>query len=88
MKKKINLCKFIIAFCGMLCWWGVLYPELTLTSDTYKVVYEDDKWEKETIEELQWDQDGMKEFLSAKPEQIRIRSKLYMRLKELLERKR
>lgn len=38
IEKILRILLGIVAVCG---WWGVLYPELTLTPDTYRIVTED-----------------------------------------------
>lgn len=43
MKKKewrMSL-QIMLTFCALWGWWGMLYPEFTLTEDTYRVVYEE-----------------------------------------------
>jgi hypothetical protein len=41
MKKKYATFQVVLGICAALGWWGVFYPELTLTPDTYKVMGED-----------------------------------------------
>jgi hypothetical protein len=41
MKKKYATFQIVLGICAALGWWGIFYPELTLTPDTYCVVNED-----------------------------------------------
>ena len=41
-KKKLMVpVHIILGACAVFGWWGLLYPELTMTPSTYNVVYED-----------------------------------------------
>ncbi len=88
--KKKNTIWLVI----MLCWWGFLFPELTFTEDSLRVVYtEEVQGEKledgqevpteviAQIESSQWDK--YVELLSAEPEQVKIKSRLLEWLKDL-----
>ena len=70
----------------MLCWWGFLFPELTFTEDSLRVVYksqesgnalgDEGELPAEAIakmEEGQWEK--YVALLNAKPEQVKIKSK-------------
>ena len=73
--KKKQTVWFII----MLCWWGFLFPELTFTEDSLRVVYtEEDATE---LNQDQWEK--YVEFLSANPEQVKIKSRLLEWLEDL-----
>lgn len=39
IKNKINL-KLLMWVCAALGWWGIFYPEFTLTADTCRIVDE------------------------------------------------
>lgn len=39
IKSKLNL-QFLVWTCAALGWWGIIYPEFTLTSDTCRIVDE------------------------------------------------
>ena len=41
MKNKKLGIRIITAMCAALGWWGLLYPELTLTPETVRIVIED-----------------------------------------------
>ena len=88
MKKKQT-----IWFILMLCWWGLLFPELTFTEDSLRAVYtgasaEDEMGEEYLTEEAlakleqsQWD--TYVDFLHAEPEQVKIKSRLLEILSDL-----
>lgn len=40
MKRGIKIIEAVLCVCAVFGWWGVLYPELAMTPDTYKVVRE------------------------------------------------
>lgn len=42
MKKTKNGIRIIAALCAALGWWGLLYPGLTLTPDTVRIVSTDE----------------------------------------------
>lgn len=74
-----------LTMCAVLGWWGVLYPELTLTPDTYRVFYGDGTVQMpEEVVEWDFDSDIYLEILNAEPEQIRFRSKLLQTAEEYL----
>lgn len=87
-KSKLRLAAVI---CAALGWWGILYPELTLTSDTYRVICEDEQQYSEDggfISGQNQENHGMtddyRELLRAKSGQIRIRSRLYLAITDWL----
>ena len=57
MKKKRFELRSFLCVCAALGWWGFLYPQLTLTQDTYKIVYEDEA-QQESPEKEEWDFDS------------------------------
>lgn len=85
MKSKKKLSTFILkilqislVICAALGWWGLIYPELTLTPDTYQVFYRD-KAVQQQQEVVEWDFDSTiyMDVLNADSSQIRFRSKLF-----------
>lgn len=72
MKLAIKKSIWIIMAFG---WWGVLYPELSLIENTYRIVYMDE-YEEECEENLSATELYYK-LLSAEPERIKIKSKLF-----------
>lgn len=82
MERK-SIIKLVLCFCLYMGWWGLLYPELLITSDTCSVICEDgtdgeakDPTEQMTAEQL------YRALQEAEPGQVRYRS----RLLELLEK--
>lgn len=73
--------------CAAIGWWGALYPELTMTPDTYKVVLEDETvWQpEENRKEADLDRDIYRMMLEAEEGQIRYKSRLWMQLEAVLE---
>lgn len=41
MKSGIKIIEMALCACAAFGWWGILYPELAMTPDTYKVVREE-----------------------------------------------
>ena len=86
MKRDIRI---LLCICAAFGWWGFLYPELALTSDTYRVVDENGVV-CESEEDGEWDpDDGIYwRMLGADSSQIRFRSKLFDSLAALTEYRR
>lgn len=82
MKKKQTLWLVI-----MLCWWGFLFPELTFTEDSLRVVLaesENNMEVRELEEQLSKDQwEKYVDFLGAQPEQVKVKSKVWELIKNL-----
>lgn len=84
MKKHKSYLRVIVSMCAVLGWWGFLYPELTLTPDTVKII--STETEIQTVQTAwDFDCDLYRELLNAKPEQITFRSKLLTDLKVFWE---
>lgn len=71
-------------------WWGVLYPELTLTEDTFRIVWSDEENCKEVgkteeSEDLSATQIYYK-LLSGSSKEIKIKSKLLEVLTDYFEK--
>lgn len=86
--------RIFITACAALGWWGILYPELTMTPDTYKIVYEDavsqEYYVQEQGEVVEWDLDSdiYETVLSADRSRLRFRSRLLMNMSALYEQER
>lgn len=76
MKKKKT-----ILLIWMLCWWGFLFPELTFTEDSLRVVYTQEAQEFEQMNSSQWEK--YMDLLKAEPEQVKIKSRFLEWLEEL-----
>lgn len=86
MKKKWFGIRTGLGICAALGWWGLLYPELTLTPDTVKVVCEDLPAESHTQPQT-WSFDGSLywDILNAPSDKITFRSRLLTDLNAILE---
>ena len=69
--------RVFVTLCAAWGWWGFLYPELTMTVDTYRVVTESGTVQ-ETDEVIEWDfnKDIYKTVLRADGSRVRLRSRL------------
>lgn len=92
-KKKVWIPVRVFATaCAVLGWWGILYPELTMTPDTYRIVCEDDVSGEECVQEagMGWNLNGdiYGTVLGAKRSQKRFRSRLLMNVSAWYEQER
>ena len=86
MKRKWNGFRIIVSMCAMLGWWGLLYPELTLTPDTVKVSMEDEEGNLCELPDV-WDFDSSlyTDLLNAGRSKITFRSRLLTNFSLFLE---
>lgn len=86
MKKMKNGIRIITVVCAALGWWGLLYPGLTLTPDTVRIVCEDENG-KEAAQERRWTLDDgfYLELLGTDRDNIRFRSRLLTELNAFWE---
>lgn len=84
-KKRLGL-RITAGLCAALGWWGLLYPELTLTPDTVKVCTEQEDGES-CPQPLKWSFDSslFLDLLNAGPDQISFRSRLFTDISSFLE---
>lgn len=70
--------RLIVGICAALGWWGILYPELTMVSDTYRIViYDENTDEMRIVEPGEYKGDSIYyEILEADQDQIIYKSKL------------
>lgn len=86
MKKKWFVLRIGIGLWAALGWWGLIYPELTLTPDTVNVYREDENGELCPLpQEWSFDSRLYAELLKASPEKITLRSRLLTNLNLLWE---
>lgn len=86
MKKKWFGIRMGLSICAALGWWGLLYPELTLTPDTVKVVYEDAKDDEQSQPQVwRFDSRLYWDILNASPGKITFRSRLLTDFNAILE---
>lgn len=86
MKKKWLGIRIITGLCAALGWWGLLYPELTLTPDTVRVTGGSEEDTGNTLP-LEWSFDSSLylDLLNADSGQISFRSRLLTDLSSFLE---
>ena len=85
--KFVVLVRILITMCAAWGWWGVLYPELTMTPDTYRVVSENGAVQNEDeVVELDFDSDIYRTLLQTDRSQIHFRSRLLMNITAFTER--
>ena len=86
MKNKQIKIRLIAALCAALGWWGLLYPEFTLTPDTVRILCESEDGAQESAESA-WDSDNSLylELLGADRGSIRFRSRLLTELNAFWE---
>ena len=87
MKKKWKEIRILFGICAALGWWGVLYPELTLLPDTYKIVIRDEFSEEESFSYEWIAEDALyREILEADADSIVFKSKLWESISALIEK--
>lgn len=86
MKKGINTLIAIFSLCAAFGWWGVLYPQLTMTRDTYQILSEDGTVQ-ESDDMVEWDFEGSvyRDILNTDISHIRFRSSFFKSIMEYLE---
>jgi len=86
MKKIWAGFKIALCVCAAFGWWGVLYPELVLTADTYRICgSEQDKQGIQDIQNLSADQDIYWKLLKADRDDICFRSRLFIEWNKFME---
>lgn len=76
----------LLSVCAVFGWWGLLYPELTMTPSTYRIVYEDATvQEQDNMVEWDFDDTIYWDVLKADRNQIRFRSRLVSNVSALQE---
>lgn len=86
MKRKWTGIRVVLSICAAIGWWGALYPELTMTPDTYAVVWEDDAVQRiENMVEWDSDSDVYRAVLEADGSRIRLKSKLFTQIDALIK---
>ena len=94
MKKIEKILRMILATVALCGWWGVLYPELTLTPDTYRIVTEDGSVQEENPM-VEWrfsdgryfkeDRDVYRMILEAGSSKITFKCKTFEQLRQWLQ---
>lgn len=75
MKKNEIAIRLLCGVCAVFCWWGLLYPELTMTPDTYQV-YEGEEVLLTDDGNEDFEKDIYRMFLETDRKQIRFKSRL------------
>ena len=78
MKRIRAIIQITLCVCAVLGWWGVLYPELVLTADTYRICGENESRgkNKKDDQEASAEKDIYWSLLEADTEEILFRSRL------------
>lgn len=86
MKKWMNL-RMVLGIVAVFGWWGLLYPELTMSPDTYAIIGEGTSVQT-TGEVVKWefDNDVYWAVLNADCDQIRLRSKLWTDIEAIIKK--
>lgn len=88
MKKIWAGIKIAACVCAALGWWGVLYPELVLTADTYRICSDGQDGDGQVLQEGQGfpaKEDIYWTLLKADRDEIRFRSKLLVEWNKFVE---
>jgi len=86
MKNKKLGIRIITAMCAALGWWGLLYPELTLTPETVRIVIEDASGQEISLDRNKnLDDSFYLELLEADSGSIRFRSRILTELNAFWE---
>ena len=86
MKKKWLGIRMLVGLCAALGWWGLIYPELTMTPDTVVIRLSDDGGIMRE-QPLEWDFDSSlyRDLLDAGPQKITYRSRFITNFSSLWE---
>ena len=93
MKRVLTGVKTALCICAVLGWWGVLYPELVLTAETYRVC-DDNGQERQDIQAEPDIREGQNpptgqdiywNLLKADRSEIRFRSRLFAEWNKFME---
>lgn len=84
MKKILAGVKILLCICAAFGWWGVLYPELVLTADTYRI-YMDGEQETQEEQKCPVEQDIYWSLLKADRDEIRFRSRFLIEWNKFME---
>ncbi len=86
MKKKRLELRILLSVCAAVGWWGMLYPQLAMTPDTYRIIYEDETVQaSEDMLEWDFDSDICRRILEAEDGEVHLRSKLFTKISAFIE---
>jgi len=83
IKNKINF-RLLVWICAALGWWGIIYPEFTLTSDTCRIVDKDGNYVE--MDACLSGIELYEDILQAGRDNIRPRSRILSAIMELSEK--
>ena len=84
--QKLARFRMVCTLCAALGWWGLLYPDFTMTPDTYQVVWEEEIEQQETsVVECDSREEIYELVLNADSGQIRFKSRLLAKLEAILK---
>lgn len=76
--------QFFLVFCLAFGWWGVLFPQLAMTKDVYRIVSEDGTvLEQEDAREWDFDDETYEQILKAGSGKVRFKSGLWKDISQL-----
>ena len=76
--------QFFLVFCLAFGWWGVLFPQLAMTKDVYRIVSEDGTvLEQEDAREWDFDDETYDQILKAGSGKVRFKSGLWKDISQL-----
>lgn len=76
--------QFFILFCLAFGWWGVLFPQLAMTKDVYRIVSEDGTvLEQEDMQEWDFEDKTYEQILKAGSGKVRFKSGLWKDISQL-----
>jgi hypothetical protein len=88
MKKKVATFQVVLGICAAIGWWGIFYPELTMTPDTYQVIDQDGTVQKpEDGVQYLFGKDIYTDILEADKSRIHFRSKLLTTVEGALKKR-
>lgn len=83
--QKLATFRMVCTLCVALGWWGMLYPDFTMTADTYQVVWEDAAQQEESMPEWESEEEIYDLVWKADSGQIRFKSRLWEKIDAILK---
>lgn len=76
--------QFFLVFCLAFGWWGVLFPQLAMTKDVYRIVSEDGTVpEQADAQDWDFDDETYEQILKAGSGKVRFKSGLWKDISQL-----
>ena len=87
MKKYLTGIRIVTCICCAIVWWGLVFPEIAMTADTYNIVNDDGTvLSEEELLDIE-DSEILLEILNANKGQIRYRSELLHTASEYFQKR-